>query len=192
VPASYTHGVPPEAQPGPQTGPIKVDVVRTPPASRDLGWWVTTVGPVVIAALALVVAIVSLNDANRSAQTAQNATARTYASEVSFISGPTAPQFEIDNGAPGQITSVLVQAAPHDALHDIGTIPRCTGITIPLPGASAPVIYFRDANGLSWELPVNGVAEQAPDPNAILSLLPVGAVTSFSSSQEVIVQLHGC
>ncbi len=153
---------------------------------------VTTVAPVVIAVLALVVAIVSTVSANRSAQAAQTAAARTFASEVSFISAATAQKFEIDNGAPAEITSVLVQAAPHGTLHNLGTIPRCTGITLSLPGASTPVIYFRDANGLSWELPVNGVAETAPDPNAILSLLPLGAAPSLPSGEVVTVQLHGC
>jgi len=169
-----------------------VEVIKAPPPSRDVGWWFTTFAPVVIAAFALVVAIVSVRDANSSAKTAEIATARTYASLVSFTSGPAASQLEIDNGAAAPITLVLVQPGPHEGLHELGTIQRCTGITFSLPGASTAVMFFRDANGLSWELPVNGVAEPSADPDTIISLVPSTAISPFSSSQMTTVQLHSC
>jgi hypothetical protein len=152
-----------------------------------------TVGPVVIAALALVVAIGTLVDQHGAEQTTAAAAARTYASEVSFIPAPTGPsQFEIDNNASAQITSVLVQSAAHASLHQLGTIQACIGIDFPIPAASSPVIYFRDANGLGWQLPVNGVAQPSADPTQILELLPVSAVSSLPATEIKPKPLHGC
>jgi len=185
--------MPPQPRPAQPTEPVKVEIVSAAQPGRDAGWWVTTFGPVIIAALALVVAIVALVDQHSAEQTTETAAARTYASEVSFIADPSGPsQFEIDNNATAQITSVLVQPAPHQSLQRLGTIQACTGIAFPLRSATNPVIYFRDANGLGWQLPINGIAEPSADPSQIIDLLPLSAVSILPSTAVKPKPLHGC
>jgi hypothetical protein len=180
-------------RPTPETGPVKVEVVGAPEPKRDAGWWITMVGPVVVAALALVVAILSILDQHVAEQTAQAAAARTYASQVSFFQdSPGSSQFEIDNSAPAQIHSVLLQSVAHGSLHPLGTIPACTGTIVTLPSTSKPIIYFRDANGLGWELPIDGAAQPSVDPSAILALLPLSAVSSLPFTDLKYQPLHGC
>jgi hypothetical protein len=162
-----------------ETEPVKVEVVGIPPTSRDTGWWFTTIGPVVVGVLALVVAIVTVLDQHQAEQKTQTAANRSLASLVSFTPASGRDQFDITNGADAQINSVLVQpAAAHRSLDRLGIIPRCTEISVTLPSASTPVMYFRDANGLGWELPVNGVAEPSAGLFAILAILPSGALSS--------------
>lgn len=175
---SYTLWVPPQAQPPPAPPPVKVEIV----GARDAGWWITTLGPVLIAALALVVAILSVREQRGADQATETAAARTLASEVSFFQ--TASQFEINNNAQAQIHLVLVQPAAHKPLLQLGTIAACHGIIFSLNSASNPVIYFQDANGLGWELSLDGAAEQSAQPSAIISLLPKDAVGAFPSAAE--------
>jgi hypothetical protein len=175
---SYTLCVPSPAQPPPSAEPVKVEVI----GARDAGWWITTLGPILIAALALVVAILSVLEQHGADQATQTAAARTYASEVSFFQSGS--QFEINNNAAGQIHLVLVQSAAHQSLLQLGTIASCRGVIFSLHSASNPVIYFQDANGLGWELSLNGAAEPSAQPSAIISLLPAGAVGSFPSAAE--------
>jgi hypothetical protein len=192
-PQAATPRVESQAPPSPPAEPIKVQVIGNPRPWRDPGWWFTTVGPVVIAVLALVVAIVSVADQQSSVKTAEVAAARTYASEVSFTGPDGQSQFVIDNRADVPITLVLVQPAAHHALHQLAPIRGCTGITITLTSSSAPVLFFRDANGLGWELPVNGVPEPSADPSAIISLLPAAFVETAVLHPDGAPQpLQGC
>jgi hypothetical protein len=196
--ASYTHPVAPEAQPAPPAEPIKVaaaepikvDIVEP---RRNASWWFTAIGPVLISAAALAIAILALADQHAAEQNAQNTAARTLASEVSFFSAPAGQsQFEIDNDANAQITSVLVQPYAHGPLDSLGTIADCTGISVTLESATAPVVYFRDANGLGWELPLNGTAQLSADPSAIIALAPVGALVTLPFPAGSAHQLQGC
>jgi hypothetical protein len=170
--------MPPQAQPPPAPPPVKVEII----GGRDAGWWITTLGPVLIAALALVVAILSVSEQRGADQATETAAARTFASEVSFF--PTASQFEINNNAQGQIHLVLVQPAAHKRLVQLGTIAACHGIIFSLGPASNPVVYFQDANGLGWELSLDGAAEPSAQPSTIISLLPTDLVGSFPSAVE--------
>jgi hypothetical protein len=168
----------------PANEPVKFEVVL-PAQKRDVGWWFSTIGPVVIAALALLVAFVSLLDQQKAddiAQAAQTLTARTDASEVFFSSTPNVKsQFIIDNRAGTPITSVLVQPTAHGVLDRLEPVAGCTEVTLTLGSATTPVIYFRDANGQSWEEMVNGVPEPFANPSALIFLLPAGDVSSLLS-----------
>lgn len=183
---SYTRWMAPDAR-RPQAGePLKVEIVKGPEPHRDPGWWITTFFPVVIAAAALAVAIWSFTDQHTVDQTTEAAALRTYASAVSFdLAGS---QYVIDNNAQAQITSVLVQSAAHASLLRIGAIPSCKGVVFSLH-ATSPVIYFLDANGVGWKLPLDGVAEESVDPGELLALLPPSAVaisiSSFTAAGEL-------
>jgi hypothetical protein len=186
--------MPPIAQPAQGIGPVKVEIVRVAEPRKEAGWWVTTFGTVVIAAAALAVAIVSLVDQHTSEQAAQAAAARTYASQVAFFSEPAGSSvFKIENGAPAPITSVLLLPDPHQHLDNIGTLAHCTTVSITLSPTSKPTIYFRDANGIGWELPAGGIAQQSADPSALLALLPIGENVSSLSQADLNPQpVPGC
>ncbi len=194
---AYTHRVQPEARPTPGTEPVKVEVVGAPEPKRDTGWWITTAGPVVVAALALVVAIFSLQDQHAAERTAQAAAARTYASQVSFFQNPSGSStFEIENSANAQINSVVLQRAPHGPLDRLGTLPPCMAFTVPdtvnLSASSQPVIYFRDVNGFGWELALGGAAQPSVDPSAILALVPLSQVSSLPRAALNPQPVPGC
>ena len=70
---SYTHHVAPQAGGTPADQPANINVI-VPEPKRDFGWWLTTIGTVVVPVLALVLAIVSLvyqNEANQRANQTQ-------------------------------------------------------------------------------------------------------------------------
>jgi hypothetical protein len=186
--------MPPIAQPAQGIEPVKVEIVRVAESRKDAGWWVATFGTVVIATAALAVAILSLADQHTSEQAAQAAAARTYASQVAFFADPAGSSvFKIENGAPAPITSVLLLPDPHQRLDSLGTLAHCTTVTVALSPASKPIIYFRDANGIGWELPSGGVAQQSTDPSAVLALLPVGENVSSLSLADLNPQpVPGC
>ena len=187
----YTYRVPAEAVPAPGAEPVKVEIVGTPEPKRDVRWWLTTAFPVVISATALAVAIFSLVDQQGAEQASQTAAARTYATQVSFFQDSTG-SYEIQNCAPAQIYSVLLQPAPHQTLDSLGIIPAHYGITLTLSSSNRPVIYFRDANGLGWELPINGAAEPSVDPAAILAFLPRSALSIHPNINQKSQKLPDC
>jgi hypothetical protein len=183
----------PIARPPGETDPVRVEVIQVPGPKKDAGWWITTVGSVFIPALALAVAFVALLDQHGAEQAAQAAAARTYASQVSFFQDPPgSPAFKIENSASAPIHSVLLQSAVHQHLDSLGTLPPCMTFTVNLPPASSPVIYFRDANGIGWELPLGGVAQPSVDPSAILAVLPLSAVSSLSRADLNPQPVPGC
>jgi hypothetical protein len=211
---SYTHLVAPEAGDPPTDGSAN-NHGTSPQTKRDFGWWLTTIGTVFVPVLALVLAIISLayqnqatQQANRTAQqanqiaqsalkTAQSALTlanRTDAASVSFSGVPHAPtQFTIDNRENNPINAVYIQpAASRGSLDPLGSITGCRGFTITLPGAAAPVMYFKDANGQSWEEQVNGVAEPAADLASFFELIPSSAISSKPPAEGPPQLLSGC
>lgn len=161
--------------------PLKVELVGP---TRDRSWWLTAFGPVIIAAAALGVALYSVVDQHDFAVSQQSSAARSLASMVSFSKDPAGQlQYDIDNYASAPITSVLLQSAPRRSLVPLSPIGGCKGVTVIVPSADEPVIYFRDANGDSWVEPANGVAEPAPDPSAILGFLPSSALSNRSLTE---------
>ena len=202
----------PEA--APENAPANSNVT-SPRPERGFGWWLTTIGTVFVPVLALVLAIMSLvfqnqatQQANRTAQqanqiaqsalkTAQSALTlanRTDAASVSFSAVPHAPtQFTIDNREDNPINAVYIQpAASRDSLDSLGSITGCRGFTITLPAAAAPVMYFKDANGQSWEEPVNGAAEPSADLSTFLDLLPSSAISGQHPAEGPPQLLSGC
>ena len=80
----------------------------------------------------------------------------------------------------------------HRTLDSLGIIPAHYGITLTLSSSNRPVIYFRDANGLGWELPINGAAEPSVDPAAILAFLPRSALSIHPSINQKSQKLPDC
>jgi type II secretory pathway pseudopilin PulG len=199
--------VAPQAGGTPADQPANINVI-VPEPKRDFGWWLTTIGTVVVPVLALVLAIVSLvyqNEANQRAnqtaqaanKTAQEALAlsvRAGASSVAFSTIPNqTSQFEIDNREDDPITSVYIQpTAARDSLDSLGSIAGCRGFTISLPSATAPVMYFKDANGQGWEEPANGTAEPFADPSTFLLLLPASDISARLPAEGPPQVLTGC
>ncbi len=187
--------MPPIAQPAQGPEPVKVEIVRAADPRKDVGWWITTIGPVLITALALVVAILSVLEQHGADQATQTAAARTYASQVSFFPDPSGSGvFEIENSAQAAINSVLLQSAPHERLDSLGTLPPCRTFSVHLSSPTGPVIYFRDANGMGWELPLGGDAQPSVDPSAILAVLPFNAdhVSILSGTELNPQPVPGC
>ena len=182
--------MPPIAEPE----PLKVEIVKVADPRKDAGWWATTFGTVGLAAAALAVAILSLVDQHTSEQSAQAAAARTYASQVAFFSDPAgSPVFKIENGAAAPITAVLLLPNPHERLDNLGTLAHCTTVTVTLSASDKPVIYFRDANGIGWELQSGGFPQQSPDPATLLELLPFSeSVASLSQAALNPQPVPGC
>jgi hypothetical protein len=206
--------VAPEAGGTPENAPADSNVTSSQ-SQRDFGWWLTTIGTVFVPVLALALAIISVvfqdqatQQANRTAQqanqiaqsalkTAQSALTlanRTDAASVSFSGVPHAPtQFTIDNRENNPINAVYIQpAASRDSLDFLGSITGCRGFTITLPGAAAPVMYFKDANGQSWEEQVNGVAEPAADLSSFLDIIPSSAISNHPLAEGPPQLLSGC
>jgi hypothetical protein len=166
--------VPPNPQTTPETGPVKVEIVQVPPPpgpTRGAGWWITTVGSVVIPALALAIAFVSLVYQHEADRAEQSTTARAYASQVSLVQETGSSIFEIENLAHAPIYSVWLQPATH-GLESLGTLPPCSISTVSLTPTSKPTIYFRDANQVGWKLTINGYLQPSVDPSSIIDLLP--------------------
>lgn len=150
-----------------------VDVAETLRPRRDRLSWIVSGGSLLVAALSAVVAIVAVNvqqQGNRNAQAAVS-TADAYKVSISSEQGGT---FAISNLAQASITHVWLRPAAR-GYDDIGNVDSCTQVTVTLPAASTPVLYFTDDHGNSWELALGGQLQPGPDPAAILDYLPLGS-----------------
>jgi hypothetical protein len=183
---------PPDADTGvpssPATGPVKVELVSVPDPpepKKDLASRITNLGSFVITALALIVAFVSVVYQRQSNDAAQASAQSADAAEVFIIQQQSSSTFEIEDLARAPIYSVWLYPAPHDPL-SLGTLRSCSISTFVLTPASKPVIYFKDANGVSWERTISGKLQHAVNPSSVVALLPLGAESAFSRSISVI------
>jgi hypothetical protein len=159
-----------------------VEIVRLPGKERDIGWWMTTVGPVVIAALALAVAFASVAFQHTSNQVAQAAATRVDASMVSLV--PVGPSsLKIENLALRPIHSVWLAPAPH-SLKSLGILDLCTITIVAVPARSKPALYFIDEAGVSWEVMTTGHLHQAPNPSPVVALLPLAIQPGLSVAAQ--------
>jgi hypothetical protein len=150
-----------------------VDIAEKLRPRRDRLSWFVSGGSLLIAALSAVVAIIAVTvqeQGNRNAQAAVS-TADAYKVSISSLQGD---QFSITNLAQASITDVWLRPAAR-GYDSIGTVGSCTKITVTLPGARTPVLYFTDDHGNSWELAYGGQLHPGPDPAAILDYLPLGS-----------------
>jgi hypothetical protein len=170
--------VPPNAQPIPEPEPVKVEIVKVPRQGR--GSWITTAGPTVIAALALVVAILAFTLQRSAGQAAQAAANEQYAVHVMLIHEPDTSTFEVQNFQSVSIHSVWLAPAAH-MLESLGTIGGCKQSTVVLTATSQPDVYFIDVNNVSWELTSSDHLQPAADPSAVIELLPQ-AIESYVST----------
>jgi hypothetical protein len=170
--------VAPNAQPIPEPGPVEVAIVRVPHPGR--GSWITTAGSTVIAALALVVAILSFTLQRSTGQVAQAAANEQYAVHVMLIHEPGTSTFEVQNFQSVSIHSVWLAPAAH-MLENLGTIDGCKQSTVVLTATSQPDVYFIDVNNVSWELTSGDHLQQAADPSALIELLPQAIESSVSA-----------
>ncbi len=170
-------------QPDPETPAVRVDVVRLPAQEKERGRWVTTVGMVVVPALALVVAILAVYYQNQSSHSAQAAANRANASSVSFYRA-VGDAFEIINLEPADINHVYVQARGGGRLQEVGsgTVRACSASVIMLANVTNPAIYFTDQAGHSWKLAADGTLLPSISSSAIFAAVP-GAESSVSQVQ---------
>jgi hypothetical protein len=152
-----------------------IDVPETLRPRRDRLSWLIGGGSLVVAALSVVVAIFALNLQSQGNRNAQAAVTTADAYKVS-ISGGSGARFLISNLAQASIHDVYIRPATR-GYEKIGTgnIGSCTQVTVTLPGARTPTLYFTDAYGQSWELAYGGYLHPWPDPAAILVYLPLGS-----------------
>jgi hypothetical protein len=177
-PADASPGVPSIAV----TGPVEVDITHVrdlPGPKRDLAWWITTAGSVGIAALGLIVAFAAVVYQRQANSTAQANATTEYASQVFIIQKQTSATFEIENLARAPIYSVWLYPAAREPL-SLDTLNPCSVNSVTLAPASKPVIYFKDAKGVSWERTISGTLRQAVNPSALSALLPLGLESAFS------------
>jgi hypothetical protein len=175
--------VPPEKDQAPDPTVVKVNVVQLPPGpQKDAGWWISTTGPLVIGALALIVAFSTLVIQRQGNQNAQAAINSAAASDVSVNQVGKTADFEIENLAHSGIHSVWLQPAPPPGLVGLLPIGPCSMTTVTLTTASKPVVYFVDSANRSWKI-VNGVLQPAANPSAVIDLLAPGIRSSIVSGQ---------
>lgn len=172
----------PGEPPSPVTGPVKVDIVSVsdlPAPKKDMAWWITTAGSVFIGGLALIVAFVSLVFQHQSNAAAQSSATRADASLVSIIQEQGSSTFEIENRAQKPIYSVFLYPVAHDP-ENMGTLGPCTISSVLLTSTDKPVIYFKDASGVSWERTISGQLLQAVNPSSLAALAPPGIAAALS------------
>jgi hypothetical protein len=179
----------PNAQPAPEPEPVKVEIVQVPRQGR--GSWIATAGPTVIAALALVVAILSFTLQRSTGQAAQVAANRQYAVHVELFHEPGTSTFDVENLQLVSIYSVWLAPAAH-MLENLGTIPGCKQSTVVLTPTSRPDVYFIDVDGMSWELTSGGRLQPAADPSAVIELLPQGIESSVSNVPPLPTPVANC
>jgi hypothetical protein len=141
-------------------------------------------GSVVIAALALVVAFASVVLQRQSNSATQSNNMRAEASLVSIIQEQGGSTFDIDNLARSPIYSVWLFPAPREP-RSVGTLPPCSISSVVLTPASSPVIYFKDANGVSWERTISGTLQQSVNPSSLASFLPLASESVLSERINV-------
>jgi hypothetical protein len=177
------------------SGPVQVDIVSVaglPSPKRDAGWLFTTAGPVVIAAFGLIVAFVALVYQHEANSAAQSSATRAEASLVSIVQVHGGATFDIDDLGPTPIYSVWLYPVPRDP-RSVGMLPPCSVSSVVLTPASKPSIYFKDANGVSWERTISGTLRQAVNPSSAFSLLPLSTESALSASLAVnTTKTSGC
>ena len=179
----------PNAQTTPEPGPVKVEIVQVPRQGR--GSWITTAGPTVIAALALVVAILSFTLQRSTGQAAESAANEQYAVHVMLIHEPGTSTFEVQNLQSVSIHSVWLAPAVH-MLDNLGTIGGCQQSTVVLTATSQPDVYFIDVNNVSWELTSSDHLQPAADPSAVIELLPRAIESSVSAGPRPTTLVPNC
>lgn len=184
--------MPPNAQPTPEQGPVKVEVeiVKVPREGRG-SWIITTAGPTIIAALALVVGILSFTLQRSTTQVAQAAANEQYAIHVMLIHEPGTSIFEVQNFQSVSIHSVWIAPAAH-VLENLGTIGGCHQSTVALKPTSQPDVYFIDVNNVSWELTSSDHLQPAANPSAVIELLPRSIESSVSSGPPPTTTVPSC
>lgn len=168
-------------QQDPETPAVRVDVVRLSAPEKERGRWVTTVGTVVVPALALVAAIIALVFQHESNQASVAAANRANVAGVSFLFVGR-DDYEIINLETAGLDAVYVQPTPGhlDKVGD-GTIHPCSANIITLTKASNPAIYFTDEFKNSWRETADGPLLPSVSPSAIFVALP-GAQSALSQA----------
>ena len=170
-----------QPQPGAETPAVRVDVVRLPAPEKERGRWLTTVGTVVVPALALVAAIIALVLQHEDYQAAVSAANRANVAGVSFLSVGR-DDYEIINLETAGLDAVYVQPSPGrlDIVGD-GTLSPCSANVITLANASNPAIYFTDESKNSWRETADGPLLPSVSPSAIFVAVP-GAQSALSQA----------
>lgn len=166
---------------------MQVDIVHVPEQpepKRDLAWWITTLGSVVIGAFGLIVAFAAVVLQHQSNSAAQSSTKTADAAGVFIIQAQGSSTFEIEDLVRAPIYSVWLYPAAHDPL-SLGTLKPCSVNSFTLAPSSKPVIYFKDANGVSWERTISGALQQSVNPSSVGPLLPLGIESAFSRSGSI-------